>query len=324
MKRIFSLLTALFAATAAMTAHAQSYPDRPIRLIVPFPAGGTVDTLARKTAQAMQAGLKQSVVIDNRPGANGVIGVEAAIKSPPDGYTMLFNSASMLINQVINPSIRYDILRDLVPVSEAMGLDAYLLLVNAQSPHQNLGALLAEARKKPGAMNYASPGVGNGQHLLMETLNHKAGIRMTHVPYKGIPDMANALMRNEVDSMVLNPLLAEPHLKSGKFRALAQVTGTTTRLPSMPDLPAISETLPGFTWTAGRFGFFFPANTPPAIVARMQGEVANALQMQELKDYLKTGGFLAVGGTSQEFTQAISGDLQRFAEIARLADIKAN
>lgn len=324
MKRISALLVALLAAMVPMAAHAQSYPERSIRLIVPFPAGGTVDTLARRTAQAMEAGLKQPVVIDNRPGANGVIGVEAVIKAAPDGYTMLFNSASMLINQVINPGIRYDILRDLVPVSEAMGLDSYLLLVNAQSPYQNLGALLAQARKQPGAMNYASPGVGNGQHLLMETLNYKAGVRMTHIPYKGIPDMATALMRNEVDSMVLNPLLAEPHLKSGKFRAIAQVSGTTARLPSLPDLPAFSETLPGFTWTAGRFGFFFPVQTPRAIVVRMQGEIAKALQTPELKDYLKTGGFVAVGGTPQEFTEAIASDLQRFSEIARIANIKAN
>lgn len=324
MNFIALILISLWGLIPTSQAQSLTYPERPIRLLVPFPAGGTVDVLARKTAQAMEIGLKQPIVIDNRAGANGAIAVETVMRAAPDGYTMLFNSASMTINQVIYPNIRYDTLRDFIPISEAMSQESYLLLVSADSPFQNLGALLSAAKLKPGSINYASPGVGNLQHLLMETLAYKTGTQMTHVPYKGIPDMVLAVMRGDVTTMAVNPLLAEAHLKSGKLRALAQVRGHTSRSPALPDIPAIAETVPGFTWTPGRFGFYFPAGTPTVFVNRIQNEIVRALQVPELKDFLKTGGFLTVGGTSQDFHQAISKDIQRFSEIAKIANITVN
>lgn len=324
MNYLFSTLLTLFFMFIGFETHSQTYPDKPIKLLVPFPAGGTVDVLARKTAHAMELGLKQPIVIDNRTGANGAIAVEMAMRAPPDGYTMLFNSASMIINQVIYPNLRYNTLRDFIPVSEAMAQESYLLLVNSDSPYNNLAALLAAAKQKPGVINYGTPGVGNGQHFLMETLAFKSATQMSHVPYKGIPDMVLAVMRGDVNVIAVNPLLAEPHIKSGKLRALAQVRGVTSRAPSMPDIPSIAESVPGFTWTAGRFGFFFPAGTPSALVTRINAEVAKALHDPDLKEYLKAGGFTAVGGTPQEYYQALARDIQRYTEVAKIANITGN
>jgi tripartite-type tricarboxylate transporter receptor subunit TctC len=246
------------------------------------------------------------------------------MRAPPDGYTMLFNSASMVINQVIYPNLRYNTLRDFIPISEAMAQESYLLLVNSDSPFNNLAALLAAAKQKPGTINYGTPGVGNGQHLLMETLAFKSGTQMMHVPYKGIPDMVLAVIRGDVSMIAVNPLLAEPHIKSGKLRALAQVRGVTSRAPAIPEIPSIAESVPGFTWTPGRFGFFFPAGTPAALVTRINTEVAKALDEPDLKEYLKTGGFSAVGGTPQEFYQGLAKDIQRFTEVAKIANITGN
>lgn len=324
MRYFFSLILFIFSSVVGFEVHSQTYPDKPIKLIVPFPAGGTVDVLARKTAQAMEIGLKQPIVIDNRTGANGAIAVETVMRAQPDGYTMLFNSASMTINQVIYPNLRYNTLRDFVPISEAMAQESYLLLVKSDSPYANLASLLVAAKQKPGAINYGTPGVGNGQHFLMETLAFKSGTQMTHVPYKGIPDMVLAVMRGDVSMIAVNPLLAEPHIKSGKLRALAQVRGVTSRAPAMPDIPSIAESVPGFTWTPGRFGFFFPAGTPAALVVRINTEVAKALHDPDLKDYLKTGGFIAVGGTPQEYYQGLAKDIQRYTEVAKIANITGN
>jgi tripartite-type tricarboxylate transporter receptor subunit TctC len=324
MKYFFSILLSVFSSLAGFEAHSQTYPDKPIKLIVPFPPGGTVDVLARKTARAMEIGLKQPIVIENRTGANGAIAVELVMRAPPDGYTMLFNSASMVINQVIYPNLRYNTLRDFIPISEAMAQESYLLLVNSDSPFNNLAALLAAAKQKPGTINYGTPGVGNGQHLLMETLAFKSGTQMMHVPYKGIPDMVLAVIRGDVSMIAVNPLLAEPHIKSGKLRALAQVRGVTSRAPAIPEIPSIAESVPGFTWTPGRFGFFFPAGTPAALVTRINTEVAKALDEPDLKEYLKTGGFSAIGGTPQEFYQGLAKDIQRFTEVAKIANITGN
>jgi tripartite-type tricarboxylate transporter receptor subunit TctC len=324
MKYFFSLIFLILSSVVGLEVQAQTYPDKPIKLIVPFPAGGTVDVLARKTAHAMEIGLKQPIVIDNRTGANGAIAVETVMRAPPDGYTMLFNSASMTINQVIYPNLRYNTLRDFVPISEAMAQESYLLLVKSDSPYANLSSLLTAAKQKPGTINYGTPGVGNGQHLLMETLAFKSGTQMTHVPYKGIPDMVLAVIRGDVSMIAVNPLLAEPHIKSGKLRALAQVRGETSRASAMPDIPSIAESVPGFTWTPGRFGFFFPAGTPSALVVRINTEVAKALHDPELKEYLKAGGFIAVGGTPQEYYQGLAKDIQRYTEISKIANITVN
>ena len=315
---------AIWGALLAPSVHADAYPEKPIKLVVPFPAGGTVDVLARKTAHALEAGLKQTIVIDNKTGANGAIAVETVMRAPPDGYTMLFNSVSMTINQVIYPNVKYDVLRDFIPVSEAMAQESYLLLVASDSPFQNLSALIESARQHPGSLNYASPGIGNAQHLLMEMLAYKSGTKLTHIPFKGIPDMTTALLRHDVTVMLLNPLLADAHMKSGKVRAIAQVRGSTSRSAAYPDIPAISETVSGFSWTPGRFGFFFPTGTPTNIVSRMQNEIAKSVQTAELRDYLKKGGFTPVGSTSSEYSQAIQLDLQRFTEISRIANISVN
>jgi tripartite-type tricarboxylate transporter receptor subunit TctC len=320
MKQLIALMLALLAAVPGV---AQTYPDRPLRVIVPYQAGGTVDILARKTAQALQPYLKQPIVVDNHPGANGVIGIEAAAHAAPDGYTLLFNSSAMIANQAVYPKLRYDTLRDFIPVSETMTQEGYLLLVNSTSAFKGLKDLLAAAHSRPGVLTYATPGVGNSQHLLVETLSHKTGVRMTHVPYKGIPDMLSALMRSDVDCLFLNFLLAEPHIKSGKLRAIAFVGRDSGRLPAMPEVPSVAETLPGFTWTGSRFGFFVPAKTPAAVVARLQSDIIHALQTPDLRSYLTGGGFAVVGGTSEEFVKVIESDLKRYIEIVRVANIQA-
>ena len=301
-----------------------AYPDRLIKVVVPFPAGGTNDVLARKMAYYMEPYLKYGLIVDNKPGGNGILGVEQVAKATADGYTLLFNSSAMVATQAINPTLQYDTLRDFIPISEAMSIEGYLMLVSSNSPYSNLKEVLNAAQAQPNSITYGSPGIGGSQHLLTESLSHESNIKLTHVPYKGIPDMITAAIREDVTFVFINPLLAIPQIQSGKLKAIAAIGKDTKRLKSAPDIPAISETVNGFYWVGSRFGLFAPAKTPDNIITILQDAAKKAVQDPEFKAYLLKGGFIPIGGSSQEFSNGIQSDLKRYKAIVKSSNIQSN
>ncbi|WP_179106825.1 tripartite tricarboxylate transporter substrate binding protein [Variovorax sp. KK3] len=301
---------------------AESYPARAVKVVVPYPAGGTLDALARAIVHALQSQANFPAIVENKSGANGIIGTEAVANATADGYTLLFNSSAMQINEVIYSKIKYKTLRDFVPISESVYLAENLLLVHQQSTYKSMQELLAAAKASPRTVTYGSPGVGNGQQILMESIAQQAGLKLHHIPYRGIPDMLNALLRQEIDMIFLNPLLAEPHLQASKIRALATVANDgSKRAKRLPDVPAMAEVLSGFHWSPTRFGFYAATQTPVERIASVQKALASALDNGELRRYLADGGFEPVGGNSQQFRTGIEADLVRYAKVAAAAGI---
>jgi tripartite-type tricarboxylate transporter receptor subunit TctC len=297
----------------------QAFPDRPIRLVVPFPPGGNVDTFARVLARQVEAQLGQTIVIDNRGGANGIVGVDIVAKARPDGYTLLDTSFSFVINPSIYKQLPYDTEKDLAAITNfAMGL-GYLLVAHPALPAHSLKELITLAKTTP--LRYSSPGIGNGQHLAGELLALRAGIPLLHVPYKGGGPAMIALLGGEVHITFTGAIVGMPHIKGGKLRALGFSGGT--RLASLPDVPTIAEAgLSGFLYDSGWHGLFAPAKTPAAIVSRLHAEVVKALQEPKLRDYLVTGGYEPRADPPAEFRKIVHDDIKKYAEIVRAAKIE--
>ena len=300
---------------------AQPYPSHPIRLVIPFAAGGTPDAIGRVLAARLEPTLKQSIVIDNRAGANGIIGVEIVARAAPDGYTLLMTSSSFVINSIVYRRLPYDIHRDFIPVTNvALGL-GYLLLVHPSLPANSVQELIAVAGKKDGQLSYGSPGVGNSLHLAAELFSVRAGIRMVHVPYKGISLAFNALLGGEVQVLFIPPTIAVQQVKAGKARALG-FTGLS-RWQVLPEVPTVAEAgLPGFHMEAGWHGWFAPARTPGDIIAKLNAEIRKALRVPQVREFLVAGGYEPVGNSPSEFRQFVNSDIQRYTEIVRAANIK--
>jgi tripartite-type tricarboxylate transporter receptor subunit TctC len=308
-------------ATAGL-ARAQTF-TRPLTIVVPFSAGGTLDVLARSLALGMEKPAGQSIVIDNKPGASGIIATEFVAKAQPDGHTLLFNSSGMWINQALRPKTRYDVLRDFAPVCQVGDLLTSYLLVPANSPYRSFRQVLDAARAQPGKLTYATPGIGNSQHLFFEFLATQAGgLKLVHVPYKGIPEQLTALVRGDVDVMSLNPLLARPKLQAGQVRAVSVITPDGKRAPDMPDVPEITEDLPGFKYSFSRFGLFAPARTPPATVQALHGVVTAAMRDPRVRETFGGAGIELVGRAPQEFAATIAADITEYRRIAAAAKIQ--
>ncbi len=322
-KRI-GLLVFLFAGVVLAFAHrvnAQDYPNRPIRVVVNFPAGGPVDTFARALTNQLTSDLGWTFVIDNRAGANGIIGAEIAAKSPPDGYTMLFAPSAIALNQVLNSKVPYDLLRDLIPVSSVAWGDGYLIIVHPSVPARSLKELIALAKKKDSRLSYGTAGVGNPMQLVGELFNQRAGTQLLNVPYKGIGPAVNGLLGGEVDAMFVAPNAVIAHIKSGRLRALAY--SGASRWPGLPDVPTVMESgVPDFEMRAGWHGWFAPAKTPDRIVTRLATEIAKAVHAPKLRQTFVAGGYEPIGSTPAEFYKLIESDLKRIAEINRVAKIK--
>ena len=299
-------------------ASGQTYPARPVRLIVPFPAGGTTDTVARPTATQLEAQLKQSIVIDNRAGGNGLVGATLTAQAIADGYTMLWTTSSIVINQALIPTFPLNILKDLQPVSLAVTGSGYFVLVNPSLGVRSVKELIATAKAKP--LSFGSPGVGNGQHLVAEMFNQSAGTNMLHVPYRGVPQQITALLGNEVNVLFVPPTASLQFVKDGRLRAIA--FAGQSRWPFMPDLPTVAESgLPDFKPKAGWHGCFLPPNTPAVVLQRMQAEIAKALHTPALKELLLNLGYSAVGSTPAEFVAHIKSERDSYVEVARKANI---
>ncbi len=310
---------ALLAGIVASPSWSQSYPARPVRLMIPQPPGGTMDTLARATTNQMLESFGQNIVIDNRSGANGIIAGETLARAAPDGYTLLYTSASLANNQLVIKKPPFDVLKDFAPVTLANTLPGYLIVVNAQSPAKSVKDLVELS--KTTRIHFGSSGTGNSQHLLGELINARTGARMIHVPYKGFALIVNAVLGNEIQVVFGSPTTVVAHIKAGRMRAVAY-TGAQ-RLSSMPDVPTVSESgIPGMVYEASWHGIFAPAATPRPIILRFQAEVAKAMQAPRLNQYITDSGHAPIGGTPEEFRKFLVRYLKDTAEQLRIARVE--
>jgi tripartite-type tricarboxylate transporter receptor subunit TctC len=312
---LFFAFALCLCAGVATAAPAANYPAKPVKLVVPFPPGGPLDTVARELGQAMAASWGQPVVVENRPGAGGGIGAELVAKSPPDGYTILMGAVSThAINVTLYKKIPYDPLRDFVPVTQVADVPN-VLVVNPSLPVHSVAELIAYAKAHPGTLNFASGSNGSTGHLAGELFKSMAHIDMQHVPYKGAAPAITDLLAGQVSLMFDNLASATPFIKAGKLRALAVTTGKRT--PFFPELPTIAEAgLPGFdlsTW----FGIFAPAGTPPEIVARLNAELVRILKTPEMKEHMASLGAEPVGNTPEQFLAYIKNEIPKYAKVIR-------
>jgi len=318
-RQTIALALALLAGIAAGSSWSQSYPNRPIRMMIPQPPGGTMDTMARALADPLARQLGQNIVIDNRSGANGIIAGETLARSAPDGYTLLYTSASLANNQLVHKKPPFDVLKDFAPVTLANTLPGYLIIVNAQSPAKSVKDLVELS--KATRVHYGSSGAGNSQHLLGELINARTGARMAHVPYKGFALIVNAVLGNEIQVVFGSPTTVIAHIKAGRLRAVAY-TGAQ-RLSGMPDVPTVSESgIPGMVYEASWHGIFAPAATPRPVILRFQAEVAKAVQAPRLNQYITDSGHAPGGGTPEEFRKFLVRYLRDTAEQLRIAKVE--
>jgi tripartite-type tricarboxylate transporter receptor subunit TctC len=304
---------------AARSSAQVDYSSRPIRLVVTSAAGGTGDTLARVVSRLAEKELNANIVVDNRPGANGIIATDAVAKAEPNGYTLLQTSSSMVTNAATGRKLSYDIFRDFIPVTSLATAEGYLVLVNPSLEVESVKDLIALAKTRN--LLYGSPGPGNPIHFMTESLNQRAGTTMTHVPYKGLAPALIALVSGEIQVLLAPPLATRQYIAAGKMRALASVSAK--RMSAMPDVPTMEEIgFEGFTLLGGWQGWFAPAKTAHAVVAKLQHAVANAVNSGELRSYMQNGGYLPDGRSPAEFRALLLSDYKRFRELARIANIR--
>lgn len=315
------VLLACGVALWSAAANAQ-YPARPIRLVVPFPAGGPTDIVGRTISQKLSEALGQTIIIDNRAGAGGVIGTEHVAKAPPDGYTLLVGTiGGLAVAMSLYPNRGYDTLRDFAPVTQAVTV-TNILVVHPSLPVKSVRDLLALARAKPGTLNYASSGSGTVTHLAGELLKTLARVNIVHIPFKGGAPALTALMSGEVEMSFENSLIIVPHIKAGRARAIA-VTGAQ-RSKLMPDLPTIAEGgLPGYN-ASGWYGFVAPAAVPKDIVARLAADIARVLRMPDVVERLSGQGAEPVGGTPEQFGAFIRTEIDKWTRLVKTANMKAD
>jgi tripartite-type tricarboxylate transporter receptor subunit TctC len=304
----------------AGTLGAQTYPVKPVRFVIPYPPGGGSDTIGRPLAQKLAEGLGQQVVVDNRGGANGNIGMEAVARSAPDGYTLVFAlSAQLAINPGLYQRLPYDPLKDFAPIT-LLGEGGYILVVHPSLPAKSVKELLALAKARPGQIAYSSSGNGSGGHLAIELLNSMAGIRMLHVPYKGGGPALMDLIAGQVQVLFATQLASWPHVQSGRIRALA--TSMAKRPASVPDLPTVSEAgLPGYdsgVW----YAVLAPAGTPRDIITRINGEVVRALKQPDYRGLLVNNTIEPIGSPPERLTQYIKSELAKWARVIKAADVR--
>jgi tripartite-type tricarboxylate transporter receptor subunit TctC len=307
-----------FACIAAI--HAQQFPNKPVRIVIGFPAGGAVDIIARGLGQQLTQALGQQFIVDNRGGANSVIGTEIVAKAPPDGYTLLVCSGAHAVNPgLFGKKLPYDTERDFAPIS-LLAASSYILVVHPSLPVKSVRELIAFAKKHRGQVNYASS--GGLPQLSGELFKMMAGIDITHIPYKGSAAVVTAVLAGEVPIMFTNLISAMPQVQAGRFRALG-VTGLT-RLTAAPDIPTIAEAgVAGFE-VVGWYGFLAPAGTPQEIVTRLSTLTAKAMHSPEVLPRLAREGVDPVGSTPEAFTKVIHDDIAKWTEVVRVSGAKVD
>jgi len=312
MRRLTLALAVVLTALAASSALAQNYPNRPIRLIVPFAAGGAVDVLARLIGAKLSDQLNQPVIIENRPGAGGTLGADAVAKSPPDGYTILQNTNGAAIAPALVRNLPFDAIKDFAPVTQVVASNL-ILVASPKSGITSVKELITLARSKPGKLNYGSSGIGNPLHLTMEMLKHATGIDIVAVPFRGDAQIHAALLGGEVEIAVVPLATAVELIKDNRIRALG-ITGAK-RSPAVPDVPTIAEQgVPGFA-SSGWQGWFMPANTPAAIVERIQQEIVKAIALPDIRTRLEAMAYEPVGSTPKQFDVYFKSEIMKFTKV---------
>ena len=312
------LLIAL-ALICPLMAHAQTWPARQVRYIVPFTPGGGSDVAARAIAVRLSEMWGQQVVVDNRPGAATILGTDLAAKAPPDGYTLLMGSSSYAINPHLKKKLPYETLKDHIPVTQAAA-QPYLLVTHPSLPARNVREFLALARAKPGSLNYGSAGTGSGGHLAVEHFGLASKTVMVHVPYRGGAPALTDLIAGQLQFLFPTMLSVAPHTKTGRLRTLA-ISGAR-RAAALPDIPTIAESgLPGFEATSWN-GIMVPAGVPAAIVAKIHRDAAQILRSAEMREKFAADGAEPVGNTPDEFTQFIRRELEKWGRVTQAAGLK--
>jgi len=317
-----ALLCTLATLLPSTAAHAQSpaYPSRPIRAIVPFPAGGGIDTVVRLLGPRMSETLGQPILVDNRSGASGTLGTELVAKAPPDGHTLLATFSSHAQNQILYRNLPFDTLRDFAPIT-VFGTVPNILVVNPALPVRTVKELVALARKRPGDILYASIGPASPSHLTAELFNSMAGIKTTHVPYKGAAPSMVALIAGETQLTFTTVLVAVPYLKTGKLRALG--VASLKRSPAVPDVPTIDEAgVKSFDSTAW-WGVLAPAKTPRPIIDRLHSVAVATMKLPDMRDRLNQLGAEPAGHTPEAFDQLIRDDIAKWGKVVRALGITA-
>jgi len=310
---VIAVLALVGAATAAGAA---GYPDRPVRMIVPFTPAGATDMLARLVGERLGAKLGQSVVIDNRAGAGGNVGAEIAARAAPDGYTLLMGPASIYaISATLYPRLGYDLAKDLTPVSLVANVP-HVLLVNNDLPVKSVPELIQFAKKKPGELNIASQGSGTVSHLEAELLKHMAGIEMLHVPYRGSAPAILDLIGGRVHVMFDSIASALPHIRAGKLRAIAVASNTRSSL--LPNMPTVAESLPGYS-AHSWLGIFVPAGTPQSIVQRLQRDLVAAIDEPKTQARLVEAGFEPKSSTQESFAKLVRDELEKWRPVVKMS-----
>jgi tripartite-type tricarboxylate transporter receptor subunit TctC len=311
---------AALAAAAAGAAFAQAgYPGKPVRLVVPSSAGGGTDIVARIIAPDLSKRLGQQVVIDNRPGAGTMIGIEVAAKSPPDGYTLLMGLSTLAINSALYKKVPYDPQRDFAPITQAVS-SASIIVVHPSIPVKSVKELIAFSRARPGQLNYASAGTGTYPHMTMELFLSMAKLKMVHIPYKGTGPAMIDMVAGQVATMAATILTGMPQIRAGRLRPLGITSAARSSI--VPDIPTVAEAgLPGFE-SVQWYGMLAPARTPKDIVNRLHAEATAVLKQPEIKARLAADGADLVASTPEEFTRYIQSELVKWAKVAREAGIQ--
>ena len=318
-RAIFAAL-ALSACTSVFSQ--ASYPDKPIRLVVPYPPGGFTDILGRQLATQLQTRLGQNVIVDNKGGGGSTIGSAMVARAPADGYTLLLVAPDLAINESLMATrLSYDARKDFSPVIRA-AWSPMVLVTHPSVPAKNVSEFLALAKARPGKINFASGGIGTGAHLALELFKTRAGVDLTHVPYKGNGPATSDLLGGQVSAMFLQYAVAKPHVAGGKLVMLATPSGK--RSQAIPEVPTIAESgLPGFDvepW----FGIVAPAGTPAAIVNRLNAEIGKIMQQNDVKDMLASVGAAPSISTPQEFGKFIDSEISRWSEVVKTSGAKAD
>jgi tripartite-type tricarboxylate transporter receptor subunit TctC len=323
-RRVLGAVFAAALAGAAMAVHAQGaahYPNKPIRIVVPFPPGGFNDTLGRQLAQEFQKAWGQPAIVENKPGAGSAIGAEFVAKSPPDGYTLLIVAFPFGLINSLHARLGMDVNRDFAPIAFC-ALTPNILVVHPSVPANTVGELVALARQKPGTLNYASTGTGSSNHLSMELFKAMTRTDIVHVPYKGSAPAVTDLLAGQVGILFDNTPNVLPQIRAGKLRALGVTT--SKRSSFTPELPTVAESgVSGYEVTAW-FGVVAPANTPRDIVAKLNAEVNRVLALPETKDRFQNAGVEATGGSPEDFARFIRGEVDKWGKVVRDANIRAD
>ncbi len=312
---VVAALTELF----VFQAWAQAYPNRSVRVVVAAATGGP-DIVARIVSAALTNQRGPTFFVENQPGANGIVGANTVAKAAPDGYTLLVYSAGFVINPYVQKQLPYDTEKDFAPVTNLTSSGGLFLAVNSALPVNSLQEFIEYAKKPDAKLAYSTPGVGNNWHLATEVFSQLAGIKMTHVPYKGGGPAAAALVAGEVQAMLVSPAPIMPHLKSGKVKVLAY--SGEKRNVAVPTAPLMKESGVNWTYDGGWFGMFAPARTPPEVLDKLSAEVRKAMQKPEVLQRLTTLGVEPAAGTPEEFRKFFLAELKAYGEMARVAGVR--